>query len=148
MRLAKQGRMPQSDAPSLFGGSGRVPAPIPIRAGRLLVVEDDGPSLAILRRLFEMEGYSVVGALSACQAMELAVAHRCDLVISDVDLPDRSGLELMRELRDRHGLRGIAMSGYTEARDAERAHDAGFQHFIEKPIHFDTLIRRVREMVA
>jgi CheY-like chemotaxis protein len=139
--------MSQSDAPSLFRGSGRVPPKTPARGGRLLVVEDHAASLAILRRLFEMEGYSVLGAISARQAVELALSHPFDLVISDVDLPDRSGLELMRELRDRCGLGGIAMSGFTEAHDAERAHDAGFQHFIEKPIHFDTLIRAVREMI-
>lgn len=119
-----------------------------IAVRQLLVVDDHRETASLLRRLFEMEGYSVLVAVSAAEAAELAARRGCDLVISDVALPDRSGLDLMRELRDRHGLRGIAVSGFTAPADAARARDAGFQRFLGKPVEFKTLVRAVRELIA
>ncbi len=70
-----------------------------------------------------------------------------DLLLSDIELPDGLGLTLMRELRDRGGLRGIAMSGFGAEEDLELSREAGFLDHLIKPIEphrLDAAIRRAR----
>ncbi len=114
----------------------------------ILVVDDHADTVLVLRRLLALEGYSVLTATSADEAAELARDGKCDLLVSDVGLPDRSGLQLMTDLRDQYGLRGIALSGYAEAADRKAAQDAGFDRFLSKPVQFENLIAAVRELTA
>src|SRR5205085_11017730 len=89
------------------------PAP-PARAGgccRILLVEDHKDTAKLMARILEGEGHRVRTAGSAGEALRLAGSERFDLVISDLGLPDATGFELMREIRERHGLPGIALSG-------------------------------------
>jgi DNA-binding NtrC family response regulator len=71
--------------------------------------------------------------------MTLADANGFDLVISDIGLPDESGLELMRKLWGKHQLRGICISGYGMDEDVERSLEAGFVEHLTKPINFARL---------
>ena len=114
----------------------------------ILVVDDHADTVGVLRRLLALEGYSVMTATTAAEAADLVRAGDCDLIVSDVGLPDRSGLHLMSELRAQYGLRGIALSGYTEASDLKAARDAGFERFLAKPVQFEKLIAAVRELTA
>jgi CheY-like chemotaxis protein len=117
------------------------------RALCILLVEDDTDSLSALARLLNMTGYRAVAAGTAEEALRLAAAQRCDLVVSDVGLPDRSGLELMRELAARYQIPGIAVSGYTDAADVTECERAGFSRHIKKPIDFQKLVEAVEELV-
>lgn len=114
----------------------------------ILVVDDHADTVGILRRLLALEGYRVMTATTAAEAAELVRAGDCDLIVSDVGLPDRSGLHLMSELRAQYGVRGIALSGYTEAADLKAAREAGFERFLAKPVQFEKLIAAVRELTA
>ena len=114
----------------------------------ILVVDDHADTVIVLRRLLALEGYSVLTATTAAEATELVRGGECDLIVSDVGLPDRSGLALMAELRAHYGLRGIALSGYTEDADLRAARDAGFERFLAKPVEFEKLIAAVRELTA
>lgn len=114
----------------------------------ILVVDDHADTVGVLRRLLTLEGYSVMTATTAAEAFDLARDGGCDLVVSDVGLPDRSGLQLMADLRAQYGLRGIALSGYTEAADRRAAREAGFERFLAKPVQFEKLIAAVRELTA
>jgi PAS domain S-box-containing protein len=67
-------------------------------------------------------------------ALEAARAEKFDLVISDIGLPDGSGLELMRQLRQRYNLKGICLSGFGMEDDIKRSVAAGFDHHLTKPI--------------
>jgi len=67
-------------------------------------------------------------------ALEAAGAEKFDLVISDIGLPDGSGLELMRELRERYQLMGICLSGFGMEDDIKRSIAAGFDHHLTKPV--------------
>jgi CheY-like chemotaxis protein len=69
----------------------------------------------------------------------VAATHSFDLVISDLGLPDGNGIDLMRQLRRRYGLRGIAISGYGMAADRANTKQAGFLAHLVKPINFDQL---------
>jgi len=77
-------------------------------------------------------------------AEQLAAHNSFDLLVSDLGLPDGSGLELMSRLRDKYGLTGIALSGYGMDEDRAASKAAGFvEHFI-KPIDPE----RLREAIA
>jgi DNA-binding response OmpR family regulator len=112
----------------------------------ILLVEDDKDSLSALSRLLRLSGHRPLAAASAEEAVRLAAAEKCDLVVSDVGLPDRSGLDLMRELSATHNVPGIAVSGYTDAADVRECAKAGFARHLKKPIDFDALLAAVEEL--
>jgi DNA-binding response OmpR family regulator len=89
--------------------------------------------------MLERRGYQITVAHSADQAVEKARSADFDLLISDIGLPDRSGYELMQELRESKGLRGIALSGFGMESDVIKAHAAGFSDHLTKPINFEQL---------
>jgi CheY-like chemotaxis protein len=104
-------------------------------------VEDDSSSLETLGRLLRRDGHHVIATASVADAMASAESHEFDLVISDIGLPDGSGTELMATLRDKHGLRGVALSGYGMEDDLERTRKAGFVTHLVKPIQIAELRR-------
>lgn len=106
------------------------------RSLRLLLVEDHPDSAELLAELLESKGHTVRIAATATDALARAAEEVFDLVVSDVGLPDGSGYDLMRTLRDRFALKGIALSG-TRVTDAMK--DSGFIAFLTKPITVRTL---------
>jgi CheY-like chemotaxis protein len=106
---------------------------------RLLVVEDDAATLQVMTSLLQSIRHQVKTAPDVAAARRLAESHVFDLVVSDIGLPDGSGVELMVELRDRYGLAGIAVSGYGMEEDIERSRRAGFQEHLVKPVNLDDL---------
>ncbi|HJT81161.1 MAG TPA: ATP-binding protein [Chthoniobacterales bacterium] len=119
----------------------------PARA-RILLVEDHNDTARVLLRLLERSGYDV-GHADCLTAAKQLVAHRpFDLVISDLGLPDGSGLDLMRELRERHGLSGIALSGYGMDEDRAASKAAGFVEHFTKPIDPERLRSAVARLVS
>jgi two-component system, sensor histidine kinase and response regulator len=114
---------------------------------RLLLVEDHEPTLAVLTSLLRQHGHDVITATSVKSALLLAADHRFDFVISDLGLPDGNGIDLMMQLSNNHGLRGIALSGYGMAEDLAKTEQAGFLAHLVKPINFEQL-HRVLEQFA
>jgi CheY-like chemotaxis protein len=115
---------------------------------RLLLVEDHEPTMQVITRLLKRAGHQIVGSGSIEEARPAAAREAFDLVISDLGLPDGTGVELMRHLRDTYGLRGIALSGYGTEEDLHRSGEAGFIEHLVKPIDFNDLRRALREFVA
>lgn len=111
---------------------------------RILLVEDHRDTRNSMRRLLEIAEHQVVAAENAREALEHAAQGSFDLVISDLGLPDQSGHELMRQLRERHGLPGIALSGFGMEEDLARSRAAGFSHHLIKPVAF----RQLKELIA
>lgn len=109
----------------------------------ILVVEDDDSSREVLTRLLTQFGYRVSPTASVAEATAAARAARFDLLLTDLSLPDGSGLDLMRGLRGQ--LPGIAMTGSDDA-DATRA--AGFRHHVTKPILLKHLLAAIRQVAA
>lgn len=111
---------------------------------RILVVDDDSDTLNVLRRLLAKDGHEVLTGQSVAGALELARAGgRIDLLISDIALPDGSGCDLMAAVKALHGAPGIALSGYVDERDKQRAADAGFCVHLNKPVRFDDVIQAI-----
>lgn len=119
-------------------------------AGRslcVLLVEDHDDTLKLMSRLLRADGHTVYTARSAEEAIMLAAAQRCDLLISDIGLQGRSGLELMRQLRSTYSLKGIAISGWTGADESQAALDAGFACYIAKPFNYEDLTQAIRAVM-
>jgi PAS domain S-box-containing protein len=121
-----------------------MPANAP-RLHRLLLVEDHDATLQVLTRLLVRAGHQVIPVRNMAEALQAAAANKVDLVVSDLGLPDGTGTQLMQQLRDTYGLRGIALSGYGMEEDIERSHEAGFVTHLIKPVDFHQLERAMRE---
>jgi signal transduction histidine kinase/ActR/RegA family two-component response regulator len=119
------------------------PVVIPLR---LLVVEDHESTLQTLARLLRSDGHQVATASGAGAALAIAAVEKFDLVISDLGLPDGTGCEMMETLRDSHGLRGIALSGYGTEEDIVRSRNAGFATHLVKPVSVATLRRVISSL--
>lgn len=109
----------------------------------ILLVEDHADTAEALAELLRGLGFQVTAAASVAAA--LAAAGKAggeggiDLVVSDLGLPDGSGLDLMRELSSRHGLKGIALSGYGMEEDIQKSREAGFSMHLTKPVSLQAL---------
>ena len=108
------------------------------RSWNILLVEDYAITCQLMTKLLENAGHTVTAAVSYDAALEVA-SPAIDLVVSDVGLPGRSGLELMRELKSRYGLKGIALTGYGQEDDLRKSRDAGFLAHLTKPVDFTKL---------
>ena len=117
------------------------------RRHRLLVVDDHADTCTGMKMMLERRGYDITVAHSAGQAVEKTQQQDFDLLISDIGLPDRSGYELMSELRQSKGLPGIALSGFGMESDVSKARDAGFSEHLTKPINFDRLEQAIRHLL-
>jgi CheY-like chemotaxis protein len=106
---------------------------------KILLVEDNADTLRILSRLLKGWGYEVGSADSVRKGLELSAGEPFDMVISDLGLPDGSGLDLMREVKKLHGVPGIALSGYGAEEDIRQSRAAGFEEHLIKPVSLDTL---------
>lgn len=114
----------------------------------ILLVDDSDDTLQPLARLLALSGYDVRLAHTAAEALGQAAAPvPADLLISDVGLPDRSGLDLMREAKRRFGLRGIALTGYTADDDVRACRHAGFSRHMAKPVIFEQLLSAIGEIL-
>jgi signal transduction histidine kinase/ActR/RegA family two-component response regulator len=115
---------------------------------RLLLVEDHDDTREILARLLSRRGYHVERARDRKEACALASEKTFDLLVSDVALPDGTGCELLEELNGRHGLRGIAMSGFGSDVDLAQTRQAGFLEHLVKPIDATALDAAIQRFVG
>lgn len=109
------------------------------RAWRVLLVEDHPDTSRTLARLLTVSGYDVKTAHTVASALQLAAAEPFDILVSDIGLPDATGYELMEEIRDRYGIKGIALSGYGMDDDMHKSREAGFVEHIIKPVNLAQL---------
>lgn len=116
-----------------------------VPALRILLVEDHGDTAHIMTQLLVRQGYLVHAAGDVAAALQLAGSRQFDVLLSDLGLPDGSGLGLLRELRARgHCFPAIALSGYGQDQDIRESLAAGFAKHITKPVD----VRRLAEAVS
>jgi CheY-like chemotaxis protein len=122
------------------------PDPAPKRPVSILLVEDNKDIARVLSNLLSRAGYRVVKASGVAQAIqEASTSGPIDLLISDLSLPDGSGLELMHRLGP---IPGIAVSGYSTEIDLKECLDAGFIDLLAKPVTFSDLEKTIRRIVG
>lgn len=124
-----------------------LPALKEVRSLRILLVEDHKDTRTTLQLYLQASKNEVVAVGTAREALEVAAQREFDVVISDIGLPDDGGgYALMRLLRDRHELQGIAVSGYGMEEDVALSKAAGFAHHLTKPISLDRLKKLLVEV--
>jgi PAS domain S-box-containing protein len=120
--------------------------PAPVKHTLILFVEDHEDTARVLGRILQNAGFDVSHAGTVAGARTLAAGRRFDLVISDLGLPDGSGLELMSALRDAQGLTGIALSGFGTEEDVAASLAAGFAAHLTKPVDWDRLRSEIEQL--
>jgi signal transduction histidine kinase/ActR/RegA family two-component response regulator len=115
---------------------------------RILLVEDHVDTRKATARLLKSFGHEVATADSVATGLEAAEAGPFDLIISDLGLPDGSGLDLMRQIKNRYGMKGIALSGFGMESDLLNSRAAGFDHHLTKPVPIEQLEATVRQVAA
>lgn len=109
------------------------------QALKILLVDDHHDTCAALEKLLARRGHLVAVTHDVRSAMEAAVRDKFDLLISDIALPDGTGMDLMMQLRAIANVPGIAISGFGNNGDIERSLQAGFSEHLIKPIKLDNL---------
>jgi DNA-binding NtrC family response regulator len=110
----------------------------------ILIVDDEANTLATLARAFRLAGHEATVCDNASRALELALAHPFDLILSDVVMPKRDGLALLQDLKA-NGVASpvVMMSGQAHIEMAVKATRLGALDFLEKPLSTDKLLLTV-----
>ncbi len=132
-------RLPPGHAPAPAREAPAVAGPTPCR---VLVVEDNEDTARLLAQVLEQAGHVVTVARSGREAIERVRADRPEVVLCDLGLPEVSGYDVAREVRADPALRGVrlvALTGYGQAEDVRRTHEAGFDLHLTKPVDPDAI---------
>jgi CheY-like chemotaxis protein len=113
---------------------------------RILVVDDHCDTLRSMKLLLSRLGYEVLAADNMCDALRIAEEQHFDILLSDIGLPDGSGLELLKRIRQRRNVPALALSGFGMDEDVERSRDAGFSDHLTKPVSIDRLQAAIAEL--
>jgi PAS domain S-box-containing protein len=118
----------------------------PAKHIQILFVEDHEDTARVLGRILRNAGFEVSHAGTVAQARTLAASRHFDLLISDLGLPDGSGLELMKALHDAQGMTGIALSGFGTDDDLAASAAAGFAAHLTKPVDWERLRAEIERL--
>ena len=112
-----------------------------LRKAHLLLIDDDPNTLASLSRAFRLAGHEAAVCDNAARALELLRTETFDLILSDVVMPGKSGLELLEDLK-KTGARTpiVLISGQANIEMAVKATRLGALDFLEKPLSTDKLL--------
>ncbi|GAA4534189.1 response regulator [Chelativorans composti] len=116
-------------------------------AKKVMIVEDNELNMKLFRDLIEANGYETVLTRSGLNALELAREHRPDLILMDIQLPEVSGLEVTRRLKQDETLRSIpviAVTAFAMKGDEERIRQGGCEAYISKPISITSFIQTIK----
>ncbi len=114
----------------------------------VLVIDDDPAMLDLTRYHFEEQGYSVVLAATGEEGMRLAHEQSFDIALTDLQLPDVDGLELVRRLKEASpDMQIIMVTGYSSVNGAIEAIKAGAFYFVEKPVEYEELLALIEKAI-
>ncbi len=116
----------------------------------ILIVEDNELNMKLFNDLLEAHGYRTVQTRSGLEAMGLARQHRPDLILMDIQLPEISGLEVTRRLKEDEDLRAIpviAITAFAMKGDEEKIRQGGCEAYLSKPISIVKFLETVRSFL-
>ena len=117
----------------------------------VLIVEDNELNMKLFHDLLAAHGYATLQSRHGIEAMNLAREHRPDLILMDIQLPEVSGLEVTKWLKDDEELRNIpviAVTAFAMKGDEERIRQGGCEAYISKPISVSGFIEAVRRFIG
>jgi two-component system cell cycle response regulator DivK len=123
----------------------------PLAALSVLIVEDNELNMKLFNDLLTAHGYRTIQTRNGFEALELARKHRPDLILMDIQLPEVSGLEVTRWLKDDDSLCQIpivAVTAFAMKGDEERIRSGGCEAYISKPISVVSFLETVRGFIG
>ena len=120
-------------------------------AKTVLVVEDNELNMKLFHDLLEANGYNIVQTRNGLEAIDLARLHHPDLILMDIQLPEVSGLEVTKWLKEDDQLRMIpvvAVTAFAMKGDEERIREGGCEAYISKPISVAMFLDTVRQFIG
>ena len=116
---------------------------------KILVVDDSNDTREMMVKLLELEAFTVVTAQDGSAGLNVAAAELPDLIITDINMPNLNGIEMIRQLRKRPGFGNVpimAMTAYGNG-VAKEALEAGADRATTKPVQFNALVVEIRELL-
>ena len=124
------------------------PFSAPIELKRILVVDDDEFILEILEKIVHREGFEVASVLSAKEALQKLENGNFDAVISDIVMPDMDGIELLKEVKEKHpSIKMLMITGHTGKYGSESVMDLGADGFVSKPFKNIEITRTLHMLI-
>jgi two-component system, cell cycle response regulator DivK len=117
----------------------------------VLIVEDNELNMKLFHDLLDAHGYRTLQTRTGMEALKLAREHRPDLILMDIQLPEVSGLEVTKWLKDDDDLREIpviAVTAFAMKGDEARIRQGGCEAYISKPISVVTFLAAVRQYLG
>lgn len=119
-------------------------------AATVLVVDDDEMNREIMEAFLQIDHYQVLIASTGQRALELTALHRPNLILLDVNMPDMSGYDICKAIRNNEATRAIPIiivTGYSSKEDREAALGSGANEFISRPFDAENLLERIRALI-
>jgi two-component system cell cycle response regulator DivK len=116
----------------------------------ILIVEDNEKNMKLARDILRAKGYDTLEAVNGLDGVTLALQHKPDLVLMDIQLPDINGIEAFERIRanaDTAAIPVVAFTASVTVNDRSRIGDAGFDGFLSKPINLKEFVETVRRML-
>lgn len=113
----------------------------------VLIVEDNELNMKLFRDLIEASGYTTIQTRNGMEALDLARKHRPDLILMDIQLPEVSGLEVTKWLKEDdelHVIPVIAVTAFAMKGDEERIRQGGCEAYVSKPISVPKFIETIK----
>jgi two-component system cell cycle response regulator DivK len=117
----------------------------------ILIVEDNEKNMKLARDILRAKGYATLEAVNGLEGVKLALEHKPDLVLMDIQLPDINGIEAFERIRADASAARVPVVAFTASvtvNDRSRIGDAGFDGFLSKPINLKEFVETVRRMAG
>ncbi len=128
-------------------GSGKVAS----GAKTVLIVEDNELNMILFHDLLEAHGYNIIGTRDGMEALRIARDSRPDLILMDIQLPEVSGLEVTKWIKEDDRLKSIpviAVTAFAMKGDEEKIREGGCEAYIAKPISVTNFLETVRKYLG
>ena len=117
----------------------------------ILVVEDNELNMMLFHDLLEAHGYSILQTRDGMEALKLARQHKPDLILMDIQLPEVSGLEVTKWIKEDDELKSIpiiAVTAFAMKGDEEKIREGGCEAYIAKPISVTSFLKTVEQFLG
>ena len=120
-------------------------------AKRVMIVEDNELNMKLFKDLIEASGYETIRTRNGLEALDLARAHKPDLILMDIQLQEVSGLEVTKWLKEDdklHRIPVIAVTAFAMKGDEERIRQGGCEAYISKPISVSKFVETIKSYLG
>ena len=117
---------------------------------KVMIVEDNELNMKLFHDLLEAHGFATIQTKNGMEAVGLAREHRPDLILLDIQLPEISGLEVTKQLKQDDELKSIpviAVTAFAMKGDEEKIREGGCEAYIAKPISVTTFMETIQKVL-